>query len=129
MSRAHVQSITTVEAWRAYEIAFHEFSIRVRRLQTLTEDPHPNRNAIEAALLEVETARLIYDDCRDRLALELLPPAQRENLRKPDSPRQISEHVKSIAEVLWESAGRPQGTAEQDWLVAEKIVKRAATAA
>lgn len=103
--------------------------MRVRRLQTLTEDPHPDRNAIEAALLEVEKARLIYDGFRDRLALELLPPAQRASLSTQDSPREISEHVKSIAEVLWESAGRPQGTAEEDWLVAEKIVKRAATAA
>jgi hypothetical protein len=127
MSRAHVQSITRVEAWRAYQRAFHDFSARVRRLQTLTEDPHPNRTAVEAALVEVEKARAIYDDCRDALAKQLLPPSA--GFPAVDSPLDVTERVKSIAELLWESAGRPEGTAEEDWHLAEEILKRAATAA
>jgi len=129
MIRAHVQSITRVEAWRAYQRAFHVFSERVRHLQTLTTDPHPNRVAIEAALVHVEQARAIYDGYRDELAKELLPPARTASFTIADPPEAVAERVKSIAELLWESAGRPDGTAEEDWHLAEDILKRAATAA
>jgi hypothetical protein len=129
MSRAQVQSITRVEAWRAYQRAFHQFSERVRHLQMLTTDPHPNRNAIEAALVDVEKARVIYDGCRDELARELLPPSRSAGFPSADPPQAINERVKGIAELLWESAGRPEGTADEDWHLAEDIVKRAATAA
>ncbi len=129
MIRAHVQSIARVEAWRAYQRAFYEFSERVRHLQTLTTDPHPNRAAIEAALVDVEKARSIYDDFRDALAKQLLPPAQTARFTIVDPPEAVTERVKSIAELLWESAGRPEGTADQDWRLAEDIVKRAAAAA
>ena len=129
MIRAHVQSFARVEAWRAYQRAFHEFSERVRHLQTLTTDPHPNRAAIEAALVDVEKARSIYDGYRDALAKQLLPPAQTARFTIVDPPEAVTERVKSIAELLWESAGRPDGTAEEDWHLAEEIVKRAATAA
>ncbi len=129
MSRAQVQSITRVEAWRAYQRAFHQFSERVRRLQMLTTDPHPNRAAIEEALVDVEKARVIYDACRDALAHELLPPSRSAGFPSADAPQAINERVKGIAELLWESAGRPEGTADQDWHLAEDIVKRAATAA
>jgi hypothetical protein len=129
MIRAHVQSITRVEAWRAYQRAFHEFSERVRDLQTLTTDPHPNRDAIQVALVEVEKARAIYDGYRDALARQLLPAARTTGFTIADSPQAVTERVKSIAELLWESAGRPEGTADADWRLAEEIVRRAATAA
>src|SRR5580693_3275265 len=111
MIRAHVQSITRVEAWRAYQRAFHEFSERVRHLQLLTTDPHPNRAAIEAALVDVEKARVVYDGCRDALAQQLLP-ARNGGFPSADPPQAVTERVKSIAELLWESAGRPDGTAD-----------------
>ena len=101
----------------------------MRRLQTLTTDPHPNRTAIEAALVDVEKARVIYDGCRDVLARELLPTSNKTGFPSVDPPQAINERVKGIAELLWESAGRPEGTAEEDWHLAEEIVKRAATAA
>jgi DUF2934 family protein len=129
MMRAHVQSITRVEAWRAYQRAFHEFSERVRHLQMLTTDPHPNRAAIEAALVDVEKARSIYDEYRDALARELLPSSRTASFPVVDPPQAVTERVKSIAELLWETAGRPDGTADEDWRLAEDIVKRAATAA
>jgi hypothetical protein len=129
MIRAHVQSIARVQAWRAYQRAFHEFSERVRHLQALTTDPHPNRAAIEAALVDVEKARSIYDGYRDALAKQLLPAAQTARFAIVDPPGAVTERVKSIAELLWETAGRPDGTAEEDWHLAEEIVKRAATAA
>jgi Protein of unknown function (DUF2934) len=129
MSRAYVQSITRVEAWRAYQRSFHQFSESVRHLQALATDPHPNRTAIEAALVEVEKARVDYDGCRDALAQQLLPASESGRFPSKDPPQVITERVKSIAELLWESAGRPEGTADEDWRLAEEIVKRAATAA
>src|SRR5579871_4554549 len=130
MSRAIVQSIpiSKGEAWRAYERAFHDFSERVRELQGLAANPYPDRAAIEKALLEAERARVIYDQCRDALAQALLPPARRAKLPSQDSPEAVTQRVRSIAELLWETAGRPEGTADADWRLAEQIVKRAATA-
>jgi hypothetical protein len=95
----------------------------------LTTDPHPNRAAIEAALVDVEKARAIYDEYRDALARELLPSSRTASFPVVDPPQAITERVKSIAELLWETAGRPDGTADEDWRLAEEIVKRAATAA
>jgi hypothetical protein len=37
--------------------------------------------------------------------------------------------VPAIAELIWESAGRPDGTAEEDWRRAEAIVKCAVATA
>lgn len=129
MSPAQVQSLTKLEAWRAYRRAFHDFSECVRRLQSLTTDPHPDRAAIEAALVDVEKTRVVYDGCRDALAQQLLPESRRAVLPTGDSPEALAERVKSIAGLLWDSAGRPDGTADEDWRLAEEIVKRAATAA
>ncbi len=79
--------------------------------------------------MDVEKSRVIYDQTRDVLARELLPASQKTKFPTIDPPEAITERVKSIAELLWESAGRPEGTAEEDWHLAEEIVKRAATAA
>jgi phosphosulfolactate phosphohydrolase-like enzyme len=46
-----------------------------------------------------------------------------------DTPEALDERVRGIAEVLWESAGRPEGTADEDWHLAEQIVQRATAAA
>jgi len=116
--------MSRVEAWRAYERAFHEFSARVSQLQYLTTDPYPDKNKIEAALVEVEKSRRAYDRNRDALAQLLLP-----SKRSVPVAECTKERVKSIAELLWESAGRPEGTADEDWHRAEEIVRRALTAA
>ena len=79
--------------------------------------------------MEVEKARVIYDAYRDALAQQLLPASQRAGLPTEDPPEAKTERVKSIAELLWETAGRPEGTADEDWRLAEEIVKRAAPAA
>jgi len=128
MSRAQLASLTKMEAWRAYQRAFHDFSERVRHLQSLTTDPHPNRIAIEAALLEVEKTRVVYDECRDAMARHFMRsrPAL---AHQSDSRQAIDERVRNIAELLWESSGKPDGTAEEDWHRAEEIVRRAVTAA
>ena len=125
MSRAQVETLTKMEAWRAYQRAFHEFSERVRNLQALTTDPHPDRASIEVALLEVEKSRLVYDLCRDRMARYFMPSSRRSFMPSRDAREATKERVRNIAEMLWESAGRPEGTAEEDWRRAEEIVRQA----
>ena len=102
----------------------------MRLLQSLTAQPNPDRAAVEAALVEVEKSRVIYDQCRDALAEHLLSSSNhRAEAAIPRARDDYREHVKDIAELLWETAGRPEGTAEADWRKAEEIVKRARAAA
>lgn len=120
-------SLVNTDPSRAYRRAFEDFSQRVRQVQSLTAHPSPDRTAIDEALLELERARVAYNVCRDALAQQLLPssiPAVAEY-----SPDAYADHVKAIAELLWEGCGRPAGTADDDWRRAEEIVRRAAAAA
>lgn len=127
MSAVRVQTTEQIAVWQEYRRAFHEFSERVRHLQSLTTDPHPDRAAIEAALVEVEKARVVYDERRDALAQHLLRSPRPHIVRTEDSSEAYAERVRDIAELLWESAGRPAGTADDDWHRAEEIVRRART--
>jgi len=115
---------------QAYERAFQEFSDRVRALQCLTSHPSPNAAAINLALLELEKAHWAYDRCRDALAVELLPASMRDAFRhmEPNSAGVYEDRVRALAQLLWESVGRPEGTADDDWNRAEQIVSRAAAA-
>ncbi len=91
----------------------------VRHVQSLTGQTDPDRAAIEAALLDLEKARKAYSGARDAVAqtLQLALPLNR--------PLADAGHVKGIAALLWEVAGRPEGTEHDDWFRAEKIVRRA----
>src|SRR5579863_356931 len=87
----------------AYRATFQEYSIKLDALQCLMNSANPDRDRMEAALLEVEKARVAHNCARDRLARELvrssLPPAS-----------QVDEHhVRQTARLLWEIAGRPDG--------------------
>ena len=95
-------------------------------MQALTTDPHPDQRAIDAALVEVEKTRMVYDRCRDALAQQLLQSSS-QRVSRDSSAEAHAEHVRDIAGLLWESAGRPDGTADEDWRRAEEIVKRAGT--
>jgi Protein of unknown function (DUF2934) len=116
-----MQKPVSVES--TYRSAFEDFSRKAERVQQLTEHPTGNRNEFEAALLELEKAHLAYDEARDALVRSLSPAAA--NLALQDDHR---ADVRTIAELLWESAGRPTGTAEEDWQRAEAIVERALAA-
>jgi hypothetical protein len=115
---------------QAYERAFQEFSDRVRDLQRLTLHPSLDAADINVALLELEKAHWVYDRCRDALAVELLPASMRGTFRRmePNSAEGHEDHVRAVARLLWESVGRPEGTADDDWHRAEQIVRRAAAA-
>ena len=96
----------------------------------MTLHPSPDARAIYAALLELEKAHGVYDRCRDALAVELLPASTRGMFRRmePNSAEGHEDHVRAVARLLWESVGRPEGTADDDWNRAEQIVRRAAAA-
>ena len=121
--------VASVEA--EYRSAFKDFSRKAQRVQALTENPTGDRKSFETALLELEKAHLAYDEARDALVRSLFPsvsPSQ--NRTAANTAQNHRADVKTIAELLWESAGRPIGTAEDDWQRAEAIVNRAvATAA
>jgi len=108
-----------------YRSAFEDFSRKAPHVQALTEHPTGDRKAFETALLDLEKAHLAYNEARDAFVRSMLPAAQ----RTPTDRRQDhNEDVQAIAELLWESAGRPTGTAEEDWRRAEAIVQCAVAA-
>jgi hypothetical protein len=115
---------------QAYERAFQAFSDRVRALQCLTLHPSPDAAAINVALLELEKAHWVYDRCRDALAVKLLAASMRGAFRhvEPNSAKVYEDRVRAVAQLLWESIGRPEGTPDDDWNRAEQIVSRAAPA-
>jgi hypothetical protein len=107
--------------WRAYRDAYRQFENAASQLGK-THDPAE----AEAALLSVEQARLAYNDTRDTLAAFLMPAEDREAFWTiPAATRQESRRVKGLAELFWEMAGRPQGSAEDDWYRAERVVRHA----
>jgi hypothetical protein len=109
-----------------YRAAFEEFSIKAQRVQLLAAQ-NSDGKTFETALLELEKAQLAYNYARDAFLESLLP----ESAQIPAvHDHNHSDDVPTIAELIWESAGRPNGTAEEDWRRAEAIVKNAvATAA
>jgi hypothetical protein len=106
-----------------YRIAFDEFAQKVRHAQTLMEASNPDWQAIDAALLELEKARVTYNHRRDILAQQLTNSAPVSATIEPSANR-----VREIAQLRWEIAGKPEGTAEDDWYRAEDIVRRATAA-
>jgi hypothetical protein len=106
----------------AYRATFQEYSSRLDALQRLMSSEAPDKARIEGALLDVEKARVAHNSARDRLAGKLvrssLPPGA-----------DADEHdIRKTAQLLWELAGRPDGTAERDWQRAEQLVHAAASA-
>ncbi len=111
--------IRDVEA--EYRSAFEEFSRKAQSVQLLAAQ-NSGGKIFETALLELEKAQLAYNHARDAFLESLLP----ESAQVPDvHDHNHSDDVPTIAELIWESAGRPDGTAEEDWRRAEAIVKRA----
>lgn len=106
-----------------YRAAFENFSRKAQRVQLLTEHPTGDRKAFETALLELEKAHLAYGEARDALIASMFPAQPRAQRNRASDNR--DSDIRTIAELLWESAGRPVGTEEEDWQRAEAIVQRA----
>ena len=115
-------------AWNDYRLAFRKFAASVQKIQTLTAEPNVDQAAIDEAILESEKARTHYTICRNTLAQRLLPAPRRSVLAPhlTDSSQLDSERVRKVAELVWETSGKPNGTAETDWYRAERIIRRAA---
>lgn len=116
--------VTEVSVEVEYRSAFEDFSRKAQQAQFLTEHPTGDRKAFETALLELEKAHLAYNAARDAFVRTMLPASQRQDRVREDH----REDVQAIAELLWEGAGRPTGTAEDDWRRAEAIVNCAVAA-
>jgi hypothetical protein len=81
----------------------------------------PEKSRIDSVVLELEKARSAHSAARDRLAKHL-------NANLPFqlmAPESEERRVRSTAQLLWEMAGRPDGTAELDWLRAEHLIRAA----
>jgi hypothetical protein len=117
------ESLAKANTWRAYRCAFEDFSDKVRQVQSLTGQSSADSTAIETALLELEKARKAYSSARDAVAQRLQPTLPLH------TALEHAGYVKGIAALLWEVAGRPEGTARDDWFRAESIVRRANAAA
>jgi hypothetical protein len=95
-----------------YDSAFRNLAAKARRLQKVQDDASFGETAVREAWREVAEATSEYQSSRNRLMEFLLPPGTR--LRKP--------HIEQAAYFLWENAGRPSGTAEEDWYRAQQLV-------
>jgi len=112
--------------WRAYRDAFHQMEREAVRLAKTNSRACYDPVEAEAALLCLEQARLTYNDTRDTLAAFLMSPAVRQTLWAiPAATRQETRRVKGLAELFWELAGKPQGSADDDWYRAERVVRHA----
>jgi hypothetical protein len=115
------------ELFSDYRNAFAEFAQKVRIARALVVATHPDWQAIDAALLEAEKARVNYGHRRDILAEQLLTSAPKAGLPKLASDS-LEARVREIAELRWELAGQPEGTDDENWYRAEDIVRRATAA-
>ena len=107
----------------AYRSTFQQYSRKLDALQGLMNSGRPEPGRVEVALLEVEEARIAHNSARDRLAKELVGPSL------PPKAAVAEGHIRETARLLWEVAGRPDGTAECDWRRAERLVHAAALSA
>ena len=127
MSQVAEQPTTNVELWRKYREAFREFTRRANAVQLLKENADPARALIDDALMELEMARLRYNNCRDALACALLPDTNLSAGVSQNGGRQdYVGHVREIADLLWNLENRREGRADEDWYRAERIVRSAA---
>jgi hypothetical protein len=113
------------EVFVEYRSGFAEFAKKARQARSLMAASNPDWQAIDAALLALEKARVNYNHHRDVLAQKLLSFSIRP---ASDSIQLEANRVREIAELRWELAGKPDGTDEENWFRAEDIVRRATAA-
>jgi Protein of unknown function (DUF2934) len=112
--------------WQAYRDAFREFKREADRLAEIQAKFSFDPGEAEKALSRVEQARLTYNETRDTLAVRMMTPELSRTFSAiPVSTRREQARVKSIAELIWELTGKPQGSADDDWYRAERVARRA----
>ena len=126
MAAAQTQVFDKQLLWRAYRDAFRQFGREATRLAKINAEASYDPAEAEAALLCVEQARLTYNDTRDTLAAFMMSQTARQAFWAiPTAARQDARRVKGLAELFWELAGKPQGSADDDWYRAERVVRHA----
>ena len=117
---------TKLELSNQYRTTWEEFVRATNALQDSLIATAPDRARVEVALCEAEKARFAYNAARD------LVVAQMAGLRAAANPpsRTLPQDgkVRAIARLLWEFAGKPDGTDLADWLRAERRVQSASAA-
>jgi hypothetical protein len=108
--------------WNEYRATWEIFSRKLDELQAVVETR--DRDRAEEALLAVERARIAHNTARDRVAAQLSVEIAAQDARNQD--RLERRRVRHTAQLLWEIAGKPSGTADSDWHRAEQLVKAAA---
>jgi hypothetical protein len=114
---------------QAYRLAFHQWNSQLHNFQSISEHPVDDAETRKARE-QTEAAELVYREQRDRLAGYILTGTRLSRIfrhgAEPDEIERLSPEQRHEVEVLayrlWEDAGRPQGTAERDWLRAESLV-------
>ena len=118
--------VTTLELSNRYRATWGEFVRATNALQDILAATAPDRARAELAVFEAERARLTHNAARDLLV------AQMAGLRAAANPPSLTPSpdgkVRAIAFLLWEVAGKPDGTALANWLQAERLVKSATAA-
>jgi hypothetical protein len=114
---------------RAYRTTFDEYACKLDALQRLIDSDGTDKARIDVALQEADAARRAHNSARDLLAAELAAQASLKISKRKSAVQSApaDDRVRETAQLLWEFAGCPQGTAERDWQRAEQLV-HAATA-
>lgn len=102
----------------AYRVTFREYADRLNELQRLIDCGKTGTAEFQTALDAVEAARAAHSHARDCLG--------REMMHRTKSTTGDEQQIRTTARLIWEFAGRPEGTAERDWHRAEKLVRATA---
>ncbi len=110
------------ELRKAYRSTWLEWARQTDAMQQVIDRAGNGRDTaqLEKALLAVECARAAHNSARDGLARAL-----GEHPRADNSNAAGDGRVRETAHLLWEFAGRPDGTAESDWQRAQTMVRGA----
>ena len=130
MGPAGLQVYSKADLWRAYREAFQEFALRVEELESKKNGGSADRTSVRRVILELEKARLHYRQSRDVLASVLLSdrPSRFAEIEWFAYRTDDTQHVREIAQLLWEFEARREGFADDDWYRAEEIIRSARAA-
>jgi hypothetical protein len=123
-----------------YDVAFRNWAAQVRVLQSIDSGDPLDGGAIEQARRWVEEAAAIYQEKRNLYLNHVIASRSRQSQRvsgkapsRPNTPAGSSPDpcvsspepspIRKLARQIWEEAGRPAGTAEQDWHRAKEIIQ------
>jgi hypothetical protein len=104
----------------SYRVSFRSWASRVEQLHQL-EDQHSPPAEVASAETEAALAERAYRDNRNRLVQFILVASTHSSVPRRLTPAQHQE-VERLAYRLWEEGGRREGTAEDDWYRAERLL-------